>query len=63
MTVAVAAEYCGTVAAGEKLIVVDVSAGGPAANTTGEANSVRAAVMLRIDIVLFIVEEAFRFPL
>ena len=63
MTVAVAAENCGTVAAGEKLIVVDVSAGAPAANTTAEAKSVRAAVVLRIDIVFFIVEEAFRFPL
>ena len=63
VTVAVAAENCGTVAAGEKLIVVDVSAGGPAANTTAEAKSVRTAVVLRIDIVFFIVEEPFRFPL
>ena len=62
MTVAVAAEYCGTVAAGEKLIVVEVSAG-PAADTTAEAKSVRTAVVLRIDIVFFIVEEPFRFPL
>ena len=61
MTVAVAAEYCGTVAAGEKLIVVDVSAGGPAANTSAEAKSVRTAVVLRIDIVFFIVEGPFRF--
>ena len=56
MTVAVAAENCGTVAAGEKLIVVDVFGGGPPANTTAEARN----TMLGIDVAVFIVEEPFQ---
>ena len=56
LTVAVAAENCVTVAAGEKLIVVDVFGGGPPANTTAEARN----TMLGIDVAVFIVEEPFQ---
>jgi hypothetical protein len=57
LTVAVAAENCGTVAAGEKLRVVAVSGGGPAAKTVAGAKSVRADMAQRIDTVRFILEK------
>ena len=55
LTVAVAAENCVMVAAGEKLTVVDVSAGGPA-NTAVVARSASAAVALTVENRFFIVE-------